>query len=327
MNSNTTMEAANAASATTSYAGGTALAQRDDFQAFHREFEEQFQNLARALAQSQQVKTSAAAIGSKGTMKMLWGTFSGGNDKELAQMTSDLAASLVTTQTVLQISMQLSHRKNGFLRDFQQVLVNKITLLAKDSGMLEENQRDAVIYFLEELNSHVSAQIEQQDKVNRHQTRLESLDLYRESADAEAAQFRHRLSAHDDAVLGLHEADKALRAQVDEQRTQLDDQRTRLDAQRAQLDDQRRQLDGQRRQIDEQRTQLDAQGAGIAEQAGQGRALDERLAAIAERVAEQERQLKLIQETVGRLPGAGSVWLSAGLACAALAVAVAALLR
>lgn len=291
MNGTTSM-AAQAAAGTTPYAGGAALAQRDDFQAFEREFEEQFQNLARALSQSQTVKTSAAAIGSKGTMKMLWGTFSGGNDKELAQMTSDLAASLVTTQTVLQISMQLSHRKNGFLRDFQQVLVNKIAHLARDSGVLEENQRDAAIYFLEELKDHVSAQIAQQDRVNRHQVRLDSLDLYREGADAEAAQFRHRLSAHDAAVLGLHEADKALGAQ-----------------------------------LAEQRTQLGAQRAGIAEQAGVHRALDERVAAIEVRLAAQERQLALIQDAVGRLPRAGSVRLSAGLACAALVLSAAALLR
>lgn len=326
MNGTTSM-AAQAAAGTTPYAGGAALAQRDDFQAFQREFEEQFQNLARALSQSQSVKTSAAAIGSKGTMKMLWGTFSGGNDKELAQMTSDLAASLVTTQTVLQISMQLSHRKNGFLRDFQQVLVNKIAHLAKDSGVLEENQRDAAIYFLEELKDHVSAQIEQQDRVNRHQVRIDSLDLYREGADAEAAQFRHRLSAHDAAVLGLHEADKALGAQLAEQRTGLDAQRARLDAQHTLLDAQRTQLDAQRTQLDAQRGELDAQRAGIAEQAGLQRALAERVAAIEVRLEAQERQLTLLQDAVGRLPRAGSVWLSAGLACAALVLSAAALLR
>lgn len=335
MNSNTTMEAARAASAAAApYAGGTAVAQRDDFQAFHREFEEQFQNLARALSQSQAVKTSAAAIGSKGTMKMLWGTFSGGNDKELAQMTSDLAASLVTTQTVLQISMQLGHRKNSFLRDFHQVLVNKIAHLAKDSGVLEENQRDAVIYFLEELKDHVSAQIEQQDRVNRHQVRLDSIDLYRESADAEAAQFRHRLSAHDAAVLGLHEADKALRAEVDAQgarfeaqRAQFDAQRGQLDAQRGELDAQRGQLDAQRGELDAQRVQLDAQRAGIEEQAASNRALGERIAAIEGRLDAQARQLALIQEHVARLPRAGSVWLSAGLACGALVLAAVALVR
>lgn len=317
MNGTTSMEAARAASATapgtTPYTGGAALAQRDDFQAFHREFEEQFHNLARALAQSQSVKTSAAAIGSKGTMKMLWGTFSGGNDKELAQMTSDLAASLVTTQTVLQISMQLSHRKNGFLRDFHQVLVDKISHLAQDSGVLEENQRDAAIYFLEELKDHVSAQIEQQDRVNRHQVRLDSLDLYRESADAEAAQFRHRLSAHDAAILGLHEADKGLRVQVEAQGAQFDAQRAQLDAQRAGME--------------AQRAVIEEQHAGIEQQAALHRALGERVAAIEARLDAQARQLALIEESVGRLPRAGSVWLSAGLACAALALAALALLR
>lgn len=314
MNNTTTMEAARAASAAaTPHAGGTALAQRDDFQAFHREFEEQFQNLAKALAQSQAVKTSAAAIGSKGTMKMLWGTFSGGNDKELAQMTSDLAASLVTTQTVLQISMQLGHRKNSFLRDFHQVLVNKIAHLAKDAGVLEENQRDAAIYFLEELKGHVSAQIEQQDRVNRHQVRLDSLDLYRESADAEAAQFRHRLSAHDAAVLGLHDADKALRTEVEAQGAQFDAHRAQLDAQRAQLD--------------AQRGELGAQRAGIEEQAASNRALGERIAAVEARLEAQARQLALIEENVARLPRAASVWLSAGLACVALVLAAVALLR
>ena len=168
--------------------------EQEDFLAFEREFEKNLKELAQAIKESRTAGQNAADISNKGTWKMVWGSISGDNDKELAQMTSKLATSLNVTQTVLQMVMKISHRKNGFLKQFHEVLVNKITLLNKDTRTLDQNQREATVAILEEIKSQVSGQLAQHDKVDEHQLRLESLDRYIEAADLQASTFTQQLA-------------------------------------------------------------------------------------------------------------------------------------
>jgi chromosome segregation ATPase len=189
----------------------------EDFLAFQRDFDEHLSKLSDALAKSQSVGSKASDIEKKGTLSMVWGSINGDNDKEFAQMASQLAASLETTQVVLQIVMQLSHRKNGFLKQFHQVLVNKISGLATDTKTLDRNQREATIVVLEEIQNHVAAQLEQQDMVERHEARLNSLDEYIDAADIQEGEFRNSLLLLDARSRALHEAEAELRGLIAEQ--------------------------------------------------------------------------------------------------------------
>lgn len=210
-------------------------AEREDFLAFQRDFEKHFQNLADALAKSNAVGSVASSIEKKGTLSMVWGSLNGDNDKEFAQMAADLAASLGTTQIVLQMVMQLSHRKNGFLRQFHQVLTEKISKLVKDAQILDDNQRDASIVILTELDEHVSAQLAQQELVERHDRELERVERYIAAADLQAGHFTSHFEELETRWRQLRLAENELRALIQEHHHQAD---ASLAEQRNQLADQ-----------------------------------------------------------------------------------------
>lgn len=193
--------------------------EQEDFLAFEREFQQSVDELAKALAISRGAGAKAENLSNKGTLKMVWGSFNGDNDKELAQMTSSLATSLTVTQTVLQMVMKISHRKNGFLKQFHEVLVNKIANLTKDTKTLDRNQRDATVVILEEIKSHVAGQLAQHDMVDEHQMRLESIDLYIEAADLQACDFKEKLALFSSNLSDLRELEKSLATRVGAQET------------------------------------------------------------------------------------------------------------
>lgn len=117
--------------------------EQSDYLAFERDFEKHLKDLSAALAKSKAVSASAAELKNKGTLSIVLGSLNGKNDKDLADMTGSLAASLTVTQAVLQIVMSISHRKNGFLKQFHEVLVTKIRSLTKDTKTIDSNQREA----------------------------------------------------------------------------------------------------------------------------------------------------------------------------------------
>ena len=200
--------------------------EQEDFLAFEREFQQSVDELAKALAMSRGAGAKATNLSNKGSLKMVWGSFNGDNDKELSQMTSSLATSLTVTQTVLQMVMKISHRKNGFLKQFHEVLVNKIANLTKDTKTLDRNQRDATVVILEEIESHVAGQLAQHDMVDEHQRRLESIDRYIEAADLEACDFKEKLALFSSHLGDLRERENSLATRLDAQEARGD----RLDA-------------------------------------------------------------------------------------------------
>jgi chromosome segregation ATPase len=196
--------------------------EQEDFLAFEREFEKSVNDLAKALAVSTAASKDAANISNKGTWKMVWGSLNGNNDKELAEMTGNLATSLTVTQTVLQMVMKISHRKNGFLKQFHEVLVNKIANLTKDTKTLDQNQRDATVVILEEIKTHVSGQLAQHDMVDEHHMRLDSIDRYIEAADLQAFKFEEQVALLSSNLGDLRQLEKSLAIRVDAQEARGD---------------------------------------------------------------------------------------------------------
>ncbi|MGE8635832.1 MAG: hypothetical protein ACN6P8_20000 [Achromobacter piechaudii] len=221
---------------------GTALTQDDDYLAFQRDFDEHFQNLTNAISKSRSVGSMASSVEKKSTLGMLWGSLNGDNDKEFAQMAGDLAARLTTTQVVLQVIMQLNHRKNGLLKDFHHALVGKIGSIVNDTQTLDNNQREATLVVLEQLRSHVESRIQQEELLQHNHKRLEHLGSETVALRTEAETFRHRLSQIDATTLALHQQDKQSAAQLEVLQSRSAEQATTLDAQAKHIEDSRHEI-------------------------------------------------------------------------------------
>ncbi|MFD4837081.1 hypothetical protein ACFWP0_06195 [Achromobacter sp. NPDC058515] len=204
---------------------GTSMTRDDDFQAFQRDFEEHFQNLTSAMAKSKSVGSMASSVEKKSTLGMLWGSLNGDNDKEFAQMAGDLAASLTTTQVVLQVIMQLNHRKNSLLKDFHHELVNKISNIVNDTQTLDSNQREGTLVVLEQLRDHVAARIQQEELVLWNNRRLEHLVNQATGIGADIDTFRHRLSQIDTTMLALHQQNAEQAGALDAQAKHIEGSR------------------------------------------------------------------------------------------------------
>lgn len=152
--------------------------EQNEFLEFYRDFDKKLMDLQDALSTSKSVQSLADTLKNKGVLNNLWGSFSGSNDKELAEMVKYLGGSLETTQIILELVMKVQNIKNKFLRDFHKALVEKIVLINNDTAMLDTNQRQAAIAIVSELRDQVADQIEQQAIVENHQKKLQQLDGY-----------------------------------------------------------------------------------------------------------------------------------------------------
>lgn len=197
---------------------------QEDFLSFQREFDQSVKDLAIAIASSQEASASAKDISQKGTWKMFVGSVNGENTKELAQMTGKLASSLKLTQTVLQVIMKISHRKNGFLKQFHETLVNKIANLSADTKTLDSNQREATIAILEEIDNHIAGQLAQSDMVDRHEKQLESVELYIQSTDIQLAGFSSKIDELHTRAPCIDQAIDILQSDTIKAKNLIDDQ-------------------------------------------------------------------------------------------------------
>ncbi len=165
---------------------GSVVLKDDGFLEFYNEFDRNLDDLQAALKKTKQTKALAESLKSRGTFKNFMGGFTGRNDKELAEMIGDLGASMEVTQVILQMVMQVNNTKNGYLRQFHQALVEKITSLTSDTKTLDSNQ-EATLAVVSGLCDQVVSQIEQQEMVEQHQKKLQELDGFvslKDSLDA-----------------------------------------------------------------------------------------------------------------------------------------------
>lgn len=127
---------------------GSVVLKDDGFLEFYNEFDRNLDDLQAALKKTKQTKALAESLKSRGTFKNFMGGFTGRNDKELAEMIGDLGASMEVTQVILQMVMQVNNTKNGYLRQFHQALVEKITSLTSDTKPSIQTRRLPWRWFL-----------------------------------------------------------------------------------------------------------------------------------------------------------------------------------
>lgn len=146
-----------------------------DVEAFQRNVTDLITQLQTAITRGEDETKRANALSERGGWKVLVGSLTGNNDKDLAGMVKGLGGSLFTTQSVLQILLQLQTRKDGILRDFHAALVDKVVALQRDNTFLDTNQREVALLIISDLRDHVARQLEQQNAVARQERQLASL--------------------------------------------------------------------------------------------------------------------------------------------------------
>lgn len=301
-----------------------ASSELDEALVFQRDFETHFKNLTDAVARSQSVGALASSVGKKGTLSMVWGSLNGKNDKELAQMVNSLAGGLETTQVVLQMVLKLSHRKNGFTRQFHEVLVNKIAQLGKDSATLDSNQREATIAILEELDNHVYAQLQYQEQVEAHNSHLERLDAYVESADLAVGNLNHTVSALQNSVLKLDAATSNLDQRLAGLSADVHKQKMHAAAQQRLVEDHLTKIESD---AAEQQSEIAALSFTSAEYAGRSELMEEKLAQLERLLGEQQKKNDLLETTIAHFSSAKSMLLRHAVAVLALGLAVFSVLK
>jgi hypothetical protein len=151
-------------------------AEDDSYQEFYRDFEIHLGELQNAIKRTKNVEQLAKSLSGRSGISNVLGSITGRNDKELADMIGDLGASVEITQVVLQLLMRVQNVRNGYLKDFYDRLVAKISMLENDDKTLDKNQRQAATAIVSELCNRVAFQIKQQDLIDDHEKKLNRLD-------------------------------------------------------------------------------------------------------------------------------------------------------
>ncbi|PKG58691.1 hypothetical protein [Shewanella sp. GutDb-MelDb] len=171
------------------------LIERKEYQAFYQDFEGNLSKLTSALKTTKDVQKLATQISEKGFWGTALGSISGRNDKDLAAMIENLGASLEVTQSILTIVLKVQNIKNGFLKEFHQALVEKMTRLKEDDLTLDSNQKDAAIAIVTKIEQQVSYQLAQSEQIENHERKLTQLDDFvevKEILDSEqSAKIAH----------------------------------------------------------------------------------------------------------------------------------------
>lgn len=159
------------------------LIERQEYQVFFQDFENNLTQLTEALKTTKDVQSLANQISEKGFWSNAFGSISGRNDKDLAAMVENLGASLEVTQNILTIVLKVQNIKNGFLKEFHQALVEKIVKLSKDDLTLDSNQKQAALAIVNKIEQQVSYQLAQSEQIENHERKLMQLDDFVEIKD------------------------------------------------------------------------------------------------------------------------------------------------
>lgn len=141
-------------------------------------FEKQFVDLEKALANTKEAKNLASKMKNKGGWDSFTGSFSGTNDKEIAEAVTKLGGSLEVTQDILKVVLKASTAKNIHLKGFHQVLVEKVLSLQTDSSKLNANQKNsnqAALSIAMALKAQIEEKILHAETIDNHEKEINSL--------------------------------------------------------------------------------------------------------------------------------------------------------
>ena len=184
-----------------------------------KDFHEGLRKLNEAIKRGSKTKERLSDFQSQGSWDSFWGGLSGRNDKDLANLLTEIGASLEVTQSVVQLVTQVHTVNNNVLRGFNEALVREIERLQTDTQTLEGNQNGALVVLYEfkhqidellaladgyEYCRHAVNQLAAAQ--NNHETELQALSLAfsngaRMQEQLNAASSRH-LAQQSDAQVG-----------------------------------------------------------------------------------------------------------------------------
>jgi len=138
-------------------------------------FEKQFVDLEKALANTKEAKSLAAKVENKGGWESFKGSFSGKNDKEIAEAVRKLGGSLEVTQDILNVVLKANTAKNVHLKGFHQVLVEKVLSLQTNSSKLDSNQKNsnqAALSIAMALKAQIEEKIRHAEMIDNHEREI-----------------------------------------------------------------------------------------------------------------------------------------------------------
>lgn len=141
-------------------------------------FEKQFVDLEKALTNTKEAKSLAASVENKGGWDSFKGSFSGKNDKEIAEAVRKLGGSLEVTQDILNVVLKANTAKNVHLKGFHQVLVEKVLFLQTNSSKLSSNQNNsnqAALSIAMALKDQIEEKILHAETIDNHEKEINSL--------------------------------------------------------------------------------------------------------------------------------------------------------
>jgi hypothetical protein len=138
-------------------------------------FDKQFVDLEKALANTKEAKSLAASVENKGGWDSFKGGFSGKNDKEIAEAVRKLGGSLEVTQDILNVVLKANTAKNVHLKGFHQVLVEKVLFLQTNSSKLNSNQNNsnqAALSIAMALKDQIEEKIRHAEMIDNHEREI-----------------------------------------------------------------------------------------------------------------------------------------------------------
>lgn len=191
--------------------------QRNEIASARLELTKALDEMVKAIANNQTLKTQAKNLEEKGHFAAVWGSISGASDRDLATMVKELSGSLETTQKAVQVVLRLQNRKDHVLREFHGILLDKIQKIQADTHTLDANQQSA-IDVLCDFQEQIEDQLRHHEAVERHELKLAELA-------SELTQKENELQLGLQALLGqtasLKNASAHLATEVDLLKTDL----------------------------------------------------------------------------------------------------------
>lgn len=119
------------------------------------------------------VKTLADGLDERGWFGQFHATFSSETDKDLATQVGAIAASLSTTQIVLDVILKIETQENRLLDSFNNTVVEKIEKIVSDTIVLRGDQKNAALGFLKMVRARINEHRQLQDSVQSHPEQLD----------------------------------------------------------------------------------------------------------------------------------------------------------
>ncbi|HEL3759490.1 TPA: hypothetical protein UMV36_003930 [Stenotrophomonas maltophilia] len=129
----------------------------------------------------------------KGWWSTFTSSFNGEIEKDLATMVQGLGSSLGLTQSAVRVMLKVQTQKNRLLYSFNDALVEKIYKIQGDTHTLDDNQKQAALAFLGELQVQVNEQIRQQSLVENHDSQLREIARWQQDKDEDGAVLAGRV--------------------------------------------------------------------------------------------------------------------------------------